>query len=104
MADVCSDEMRQTLPLGFRVTATRVDPLDFADSTLNGTYWFDLRARRPVAASVKRAIDVIGAVTILTLTSPLLLALTLFRRDAIVMRRSIGFRGKIGRASGTARW
>ena len=87
--------MRQSRPLGIRVTATRVSTLDVHDSTFTGAYWYDLRARRPGAAVVKRAFDVIGAVALLIVASPLIVFMTLLQRDAIVTRRSIGFRGHI---------
>lgn len=87
--------MRQTLPLGIRVTATRVDTLDVGDTTFNGAYWFDLRTRRPVAAGLKRSIDIFGAGAILSVTAPLIVCMRLLRRDAIVVRRSVGFRGHL---------
>jgi lipopolysaccharide/colanic/teichoic acid biosynthesis glycosyltransferase len=87
--------MRPTLPLGIRVTATRVETLDPGDTTFNGAYWFDLRTRRPVAAGLKRALDVLGAAAMLSVTAPLIVAMTVFRPDAIVIRRSVGFRGHL---------
>jgi lipopolysaccharide/colanic/teichoic acid biosynthesis glycosyltransferase len=85
--------MKQERFRGVRVTAVGAETLDACDPTLRDAYWYDLRTRRPFAAFAKRALDVGGALIVLTLTAPLMLAIVVLRRNAIVMRRSAGFRG-----------
>lgn len=85
--------MRQNSYLGVRVTTFGVETLDACDATLRDAYWYDLRTRRPIAAVAKRAFDVIGALIVLTLTAPLMLAILLLRRGSIDVHRSVGFRG-----------
>jgi lipopolysaccharide/colanic/teichoic acid biosynthesis glycosyltransferase len=83
--------------MGIRATAVRVEALDPADETLHGTYWFDLPTRRPGAARVKRAIDVLGSLLLLVLLGPLMLLIAALIRltsagPAIFVQRRIGFR------------
>lgn len=59
--------------MGIRAAAARVETLGAADVTLRGTYWYDLRTRRPLAAAVKRAIDLLIAVPLLAVCAPRLL-------------------------------
>jgi lipopolysaccharide/colanic/teichoic acid biosynthesis glycosyltransferase len=64
-----------------------VETLGPADITTRGTYWYDLRARDPLAAGLKRVMDVAVAAPLLVLVAPVLLF-----RD-IVRERRVGFRG-----------
>lgn len=73
--------------LGIRTLASRVKTLDAADVTLRGTYWFDLRARDPFAAVLKRLLDLCLAVPLALLSLPLLLVRSIERE------RRVGFRG-----------
>ncbi|MGZ5431815.1 MAG: sugar transferase [Thermoanaerobaculia bacterium] len=43
--------------MGIRTASARAETLGAGDVTLRGTYWYDLRARRPAAAALKRALD-----------------------------------------------
>ena len=80
--------MRQgTRAMGIRTTSARAQTLGAADVTLRGTYWYDLRARRPVAAAVKRAVDLMIAIPLLGVCAPVIL----FRRTTPEPR--LGFRG-----------
>lgn len=74
--------------IGIRTAAARVKTLSAADMTLRGTYWYDLRARNPLAAVGKRLVDLAIAVPLTLLASPLFL----FRRIERVPRA--GFRGR----------
>jgi len=83
--------------MGIRATAVRVEALDPRDQTLHGTYWFDLRTRRPAAARVKRGIDIIGSLLLIVLFAPLMLLIAALirltsRGPAIFVQRRIGFR------------
>ncbi|HUG06695.1 MAG TPA: sugar transferase [Candidatus Limnocylindria bacterium] len=67
------------------------------DETVHGAYWFDLRARRPIAARVKRAIDVAASLALIVVFAPLILALIVLIKltspgPAIFVQRRIGFR------------
>lgn len=73
--------------MGIRTEAARVQTLGAADVTLRGTYWYDLRARRPVEAGVKRAIDLMIAIPLLALCAPRFLFGTMTRE------KRAGFRG-----------
>lgn len=83
--------------MGIRATAARVEALDPRDQTLHGTYWFDLRTRRPIAALAKRAIDIAGSLVLIVLLAPLMLLIAALvrltsRGPAIFVQRRIGFR------------
>lgn len=83
--------------MGIRATAARVEVLDPYDRTLKGTYWFDLRTRRPGAARVKRIIDLFGAAALMVLLAPLLLLIAALVKltsagPAVFVQRRIGFR------------
>jgi lipopolysaccharide/colanic/teichoic acid biosynthesis glycosyltransferase len=82
----------ETVPMGIRATAAYVKRLTAEDETLRGTYWYDLNARRPAAAAVKRAIDVVVALAAIALTAPLLLVLAIVQGGFTTERR-LGFRG-----------
>lgn len=61
------------------------------------SYFYDLRARHPVAARVKRLVDVLGSTVLITLLAPLLLALIALIKltspgPAVFRQRRIGFR------------
>lgn len=73
--------------IGIRTAATRAKTLSAADMTLRGTYWYDLRARNPLAAAMKRLIDVAIAAPLAILAAPLFL----FRET--VREPRVGFRG-----------
>lgn len=75
--------------LGFRTAAARVQTLDARDVTMSGTYWYDLAARRPVAARMKRCIDLAVAAPLVVICAPLFL----FR--SIRSQRRVGFRGNV---------
>ena len=77
-------------------TAAGASVLDGRDSTMTGTYWFDLRARTPVGARMKRVVDVTVATALLVLLAPLLLFLYFF--SGVVVERRVGFRGNELRA------
>jgi lipopolysaccharide/colanic/teichoic acid biosynthesis glycosyltransferase len=74
--------------MGIRTAAARVETLGTGDVTLRGTYWYDLRTRRPLAAAVKRAIDLLIAVPLLAVCAPRFLFGTRVREERI------GFRGR----------
>ena len=83
--------------MGIRATAVRVEALDPRDETLHGTYWFDLRTRRPAAARIKRAIDILGSLALIVFLGPLMLLIAALIRltsagPAIFVQRRIGFR------------
>ncbi|HVR43504.1 MAG TPA: sugar transferase, partial [Thermoanaerobaculia bacterium] len=67
------------------------------DRTSYGSYWFDLRVRRPVAGRVKRLVDVIGALALIVALAPLILVLIVLIRltspgPAVFVQPRIGFR------------
>ena len=83
--------------MGIRATPVRVEALDPRDETLHGTYWFDLRTRRPMAARIKRAIDLFGSLALIVLLGPLMLLIAALIRltsagPAVFVQRRIGFR------------
>ena len=83
--------------MGIRATAVTVKALDPRDETLHGTYWFDLRTRRPFAARLKRVFDVLGSLALIVLLAPLLLLLAALVKltsegPAVFVQRRIGFR------------
>jgi lipopolysaccharide/colanic/teichoic acid biosynthesis glycosyltransferase len=88
--------------LGIRTTPTRAEPVAAGDRTLHGTYWFDLRTRRPAAAVTKRVIDVIGSLTLIVIFAPLMILIIAAiriasRGPAVFVQRRIGFRcGEFG--------
>jgi lipopolysaccharide/colanic/teichoic acid biosynthesis glycosyltransferase len=69
----------------------------FSDRSSPGVYYFDLRTRYPVAARVKRALDILFATAIIIVISPLLLLIAALVRftspgPIIFRQRRIGFR------------
>ena len=83
--------------MGIRATPARVEALDPRDDTLHGTYWFDLRTRRPAAARVKRIFDICGSLALIVLFAPLMLLIAALvqltsRGPAVFVQRRIGFR------------
>lgn len=83
--------------IGIRATPAHVRALDLRDETLHGTYWFDLRTRRPAAARVKRLVDVFGSLALIVLLAPLMLLIVALIKltsagPAIFVQRRIGFR------------
>lgn len=83
--------------MGIRATAARVEALGSRDETLHGTYWFDLRTRRPAAARLKRAMDVAGSLALIVLFAPLMVLIIALVKltsagPAIFVQRRIGFR------------
>ena len=73
--------------MGIRTASARVETLGAADNTLRGTYWYDLRTRQPMAAAVKRAVDLLIAVPLLALFAPLFLF-------GVTREKRAGFRGR----------
>ena len=73
--------------IGIRSAVSHAKTLSAADMTLRGTYWYDLRARSPLAAGLKRLMDLAIAAPLAILAAPLFL----FRE--IVREPRIGFRG-----------
>lgn len=84
--------------LGIRALDSAVaEPLDASDETIHGTYWFDLRTRRPVAAAAKRLMDITGSLVLIVLLAPVMLLLILLIKlssagPAVFIQRRIGFR------------
>lgn len=77
--------------------ARRARGIVFLDDTGSGAYYYDLRTRWPVAARVKRLVDLLGATVLITLLAPLfvliMLAIKLTSPGPIVFRqRRVGFR------------
>src|ERR1051326_79169 len=63
-----------------------------------GAYYYDLRTRKPVAARLKRAFDLLFATALVTLLAPLLLVIMALIKltspgPIIFRQRRIGFRG-----------
>ena len=92
-----NEPQRKRRALGIRVSEARVESVDALDQTYHGTYWFDLRTRRPAAAVVKRMIDVIGSLVLIILTAPLMVVIIAAirmgsRGPAFFVQRRIGFR------------
>jgi len=73
--------------LGIRTVAARVEMLGPQDITLRGTYWYDLQARRPLAAMLKRIVDIAISAPAVVLLAPLFLVRPVERE------RCVGFRG-----------
>jgi len=85
--------------MGVRRTDAQTEPLHPHDETLVGTHWFNLRQRRPVAARVKRMIDVAGSLALIVLLAPLMLVVMALIRltssgPAVFVQKRIGFRGR----------
>jgi lipopolysaccharide/colanic/teichoic acid biosynthesis glycosyltransferase len=75
----------------------RAKGIVFLDESGPGTYYFDLRTRRPIAARVKRGMDLLMATIAITLLSPVFLIIMalikLTSKGPIIFRqRRIGFR------------
>ena len=80
--------MQQTRQvIGIRSAVTHAKTLTAGDMTLRGTYWYDLRARSPLAAGLKRLLDVAIAAPLTILFSPLFLV------RPVVREPRVGFRG-----------
>lgn len=75
--------------MGIRTASARAETLGSGDVTLRGTYWYDLRARRPVAAALKRALDLIVALSVIALCAPL------FFVGRTMREKRAGFRGHV---------
>ena len=81
-----------------RLTSRRAKGIVFdGDATGPGTYYFDLRTRYPVAARVKRAIDLLAATAAITLLAPVFLVIMALVKltspgPIIFRQRRIGFR------------
>lgn len=80
-----------------RLAEARARAILFSNRTGPGVYYFDLRTRYPVAARVKRALDVLFAGAIIVVLSPLLLLIAALVRFSspgpiIFRQRRIGFR------------
>jgi lipopolysaccharide/colanic/teichoic acid biosynthesis glycosyltransferase len=75
----------------------RAPGLVFLDDTGSGAYYYDLKTRWPVAARIKRVVDILGSTVLITLLAPLFLiimaAIKLTSPGPIVFRqRRVGFR------------
>lgn len=77
---------RHRQAMGIRTASARVQTLETDDITSRGTYWYDLRTRDPLAAAVKRVMDVAIALPLLVLSAPLFLL-------GVKREQRIGFRG-----------
>lgn len=84
---------RHDQAIGVRTSADQMTVLTPDDQTMRGTYWYDLRTRRPVAAFAKRVMDAVIALPLLVATLPLLLILAALRGGFTFEARS-GFRGR----------
>jgi lipopolysaccharide/colanic/teichoic acid biosynthesis glycosyltransferase len=89
--------IRKRNTVGIRAIGDRVEVLEIGDETTYGSYWFDLRTRRPYAATLKRLIDQFGSLALIVLLTPLfLLVIALIKLDsrgpAVFRQRRIGFR------------
>ena len=83
--------------VGIRTGPGRIEHVESADRTSLGVYWFDLQARRPVAARVKRLMDILAALVLIVLLAPLMLVLIVLIRattpgPSTFRQRRIGFR------------
>jgi lipopolysaccharide/colanic/teichoic acid biosynthesis glycosyltransferase len=74
--------------MGIRISPVGIRPLDALDATYQGTFWYDLRTRRPVASRVKRLLDVTAAAIVLLLFWPLFLVRRTRRVQAYGFRRN----------------
>lgn len=88
---------KEERPLGIRTTGGETEAVDQWDETNYGVYWFDLRARRPWAASVKRLIDIVGSLFLIVTLTPLFIILMLLIKittpgPVTFRQRRIGFR------------
>ena len=77
---------QQRQAMGIRTASARMQTLGAADITSRGTYWYDLRTRDPLAAAVKRVMDVAIAIPLLVFTAPLFLF-------GVKREPRVGFRG-----------
>ena len=84
---------RHEQAIGVRTSGGQIAVLTSTDDTMRGTYWYDLRARRPVAALAKRAMDVAIALPLFVAALPLLAMLGMLRNGFTLEARS-GFRGR----------
>lgn len=84
---------RHEQAIGVRTSGGQIAVLTSTDDTMRGTYWYDLRARRPVAAFAKRAMDIAVALPLFVVALPFLAALGLLRGGFTLDPRS-GFRGR----------
>jgi lipopolysaccharide/colanic/teichoic acid biosynthesis glycosyltransferase len=79
-------------------TRRRAKGITFLNRNTWGAYYYDLCTRRPVGAAFKRALDIAGSLTLITLLAPVFLIIIalikLTSRGKIMFRqRRIGFRG-----------
>ena len=89
--------MQEKKVLGIRMTPIAAVPVSPFDETRQGTFWFDLRTRRPAAALIKRLFDFLASLILIVLLSPLFLVLAALVSmtspgPAIFRQRRIGFR------------
>jgi len=87
----------QALPRSNREAEKRIKGIVFSDDTGPNAYYYDLVTRHPVGARVKRAMDVLASLLLITVLTPLLLvlmaAIKLTSSGPIIFRqRRIGFR------------
>ena len=77
--------------------ARRARGIVFLDDTATGAFFYDLKTRRPVAARIKRAFDIMFAGLMILLLSPILLTVAALVKltspgPIIFRQRRIGFR------------
>ena len=87
----------QTLPRAERHLHRRIQGFVINDETGPSAYYYDLATRHPIGARVKRAVDVVASLILITLLSPLFLGIMLLikltsRGPIIFRQRRIGFR------------
>jgi lipopolysaccharide/colanic/teichoic acid biosynthesis glycosyltransferase len=82
-----------------RLVHSNAEPraLDSLDQTLTGVFWLDLTMVHPVAARVKRIVDVAVALVLIVMSAPLLLLVAILirttsRGPAVFRQERIGFR------------
>ena len=79
-------------------TRPRAKGITFLNQNTWGAYYYDLWTRRPFGAAIKRALDIAGSLTLITMLAPVFLLIIalikLTSRGPIMFRqRRIGFRG-----------
>ena len=89
--------LSQAQPRGTRAAAKRIKGIVFSDDTAPNAYYYDLATRHPIGARVKRAMDIVASLLLITLLAPLFLvlmaAIKLTSKGPIIFRqRRIGFR------------
>jgi lipopolysaccharide/colanic/teichoic acid biosynthesis glycosyltransferase len=92
---------RKFTPLKARSEATsrrRAKGFVFLNRNTWGAYYYDLCARRPFGAAIKRLLDIVGSTILITLLAPVFLLIIILikatsRGPIMFQQRRIGFRG-----------